>query len=345
MKTKSHIYKLINLAYRNHLRNNQEEELDRWLAESDENVSEYHAVMKALTFSDWLVSMKKIDTAGDLLQVKKQFGKKGLIRNIFYNYQKIAAVLLIPFFVLSLWLLSRNNGQSPMVTKTAETAFGVRSRVELADGTAVWLNSGSKLTYPETFRGKIREVKLRGEAYFHVKSDVNHPFYVDLDGYKVKATGTSFNITSYQEENVYIYLEHGKVQLVEMQKKAEVKSLNMNEGETVILDREKKEYRVSREDGSKYLGWTQGKLIFRNDKIKDVARRLGNWYNADIIVKDESINDYIFTATFRNETLEEALKLLSYSSPITYQIISERSPDDSGMNKKRIIIEKRKTMD
>ena len=93
------------------------------------------------------------------------------------------------------------------------------------------------------------------------------------------------------------------------------------------------------------MAWIDGSLIFKNDNTNDVATRLGRWFNAEIILDDElSKSDYVFTATFKQESLEEALKLLSYSSPITYKIISGSQLDDSSFSKRKVIISKKRNM-
>ncbi|MDX9881192.1 MAG: FecR domain-containing protein [Prolixibacteraceae bacterium] len=343
MEKESHIYKLIQSEYRGGLNHGEQEELKSWVQSSEENNSEYRELREILVFTDRLAAMRKVNVPKDLSKVKKRFRNHYALRNVLRAYQKIAAILLIPILVYSLWQLSGFIGDNnQLAIKTAETAFGVRSQIELADGTKVWLNSGTRLTYPDQFKGKTREVKLKGEAYFQVRSDEDHPFYVDLGSYKIKATGTSFNITNYADNhNAFVYLEQGKVQLTGADGKKEIQYKQMDAGELLVLDKQKKAYQVQKTDGIKYLGWTEGKLIFRNDGINEVAMRLGYWFNAEIVIQDQSLNEYIFTATFENETLDEALKLLSYSSPIAYSLVSMQRPDGTGAGKRKVIIFKK----
>jgi transmembrane sensor len=94
------------------------------------------------------------------------------------------------------------------------------------------------------------------------------------------------------------------------------------------------------------LAWIDGSLIFKNDSTNDLAVRLGRWFNAEIIFDHELLkSDYVFTATFKQESLEEAMKLLSYSSPITYKIISGTQLDDSSFSKRKVIISKKRNME
>ncbi len=345
MGSKDFIYTLIELDYQNELNKQQKEELQSWLNLSQDNVAEYNEIIRLFTYADRLVSMKEINTDQDLLFVKRKLNRNGKINKLFLNFQKFAAILTIPLLLYSAWTIwgLPNNNKKDRIMKSTETAFGVRSQIQLADGTRVWLNSGSKLIYPVEFNGKSREVNLIGEAYFQVKSDREHPFYVDLNGHKVKATGTSFNISNYTDDReIYIYLDDGKVSLLINTKEDQIKPLPLKEKETFILNKIEKNYRIQKTGGSKYVAWINGRLILKNDSINDVAVRLGRWFNAEITFDaDLEKSGYVFTATFQKESLEEALKLLSYSTPVRYKIIPGSQMDDSSFSMRKVIISKK----
>ena len=346
MEKKKFIYHLITLEITSGLDKQQKEELQSWLDMAPENKNEYNEIVKLLTYSDRLVAMKRINADHDLLLVKKKLNPQNKSNKIYLIFQRVAAILIIPLLIYTVW---SNFDTSKIVTKnvvmrSSETSFGVRSQIQLSDGTKVWLNSGTKLIYPDEFNGQSREVKLIGEAYFQVESDSKHPFYVDLNGYKVKATGTRFNISNYPEDKeISTYLEHGKVTLLSYSKeKSEASIQQLKEKEFIILNKAQKQYRVQSTNGKKQLAWIDGELIFKNDNTTDVATRLGRWFNAEIVFDDDlKTSGYVFTATFKQESLEESLKLLSYSSPITYKIISANQLDDSSFSKRKVIISKK----
>ncbi len=344
MENKNFIYNLITLEHSSLLNKQQNEELQLWLDLSQENRTEYNEVVKLLTYSDRLVEMKRINTYQDLLLVKKKMYSGLKSNTILLHFQRVAAILIIPLLVYTVWSISGSPeiAKKNVVMKSSETSFGVRSQIQLSDGTKVWINSGSKLTYPEVFSGNSREVKLVGEAYFQVESDKEHPFYVDLNGYKIKATGTRFNISNYADDKeISTYLEHGKVSLLDCSKEKQDDIIQLNEKQIIILNKVEKQYKLQNTDGYKYLAWIDGSLIFKNDNTNDLAVRLGRWFNAEIIIDDElSKSEYVFTATFKQESLEEALNLLSYSSPITYKIISGTQLNDSYFSKRKVIISK-----
>lgn len=347
MEDKNHIYHLIALEYSNDLNKEQQTQLQYWLEMSVANRSEYNELVKLLTYYNRLGAMKKINVDQDLLSVKKKLHRQTKKNTFFLNFQRVAAILLIPLLIYTAWSLSKyqDHFEKNISLKTSETSFGVRSQIQLSDGTKVFLNSGSRLTYPDEFTGNSREVQLIGEAYFQVESDKEHPFFVDLNGYKIKATGTKFNISNYPEDKlITTYLEHGNVSLLAYTNDKQSESLHeLKEKELIFLKKDEKQFKVVDTDGSRYLAWIDGALIFKNDNTNDVAARFGRWYNAEIVFDNELLkSDYVFTATFKQESLEEALKLLSYSSPITYKIISGSQKDDSSFSKRKVIISKKR---
>lgn len=345
LEYKNKIYHLIDLKLRGQLNDQQRADLGFWLNESHDNNMEYQEVVKIIQYSQRLGSMKAVNTSDDLTELKLKISNRGRGRNFILGFQRVAAILIIPLLLYTAFSVynASSASQDSKVFKSTETSYGIRSQIQLEDGTKVWLNSGSKLMYPEKFPGKRREVTLVGEAYFQVQSDKKHPFYVDIGGLKIKATGTNFNISNYQDDNVITtYLESGKVSLVEYKNGYEIQHGKLDAGQKIQVNKKLKKYSVSDAEGEKYLAWIDDKLVFRKDDMLEVARKLGHWFNADIEIQDIELYEYVFTATFESESLEEALRLLSYSSPIDYQIIDNYQLDDSSFSKRKVIIKKLK---
>ncbi len=345
MEHKDYLYNLISLEFSGKLDSQQRSVLQSWMVESPGNLSEYKEVVYLLSLSDRLTAMKKIDTAEDLQMVRKKLNQKIISNRWFFTFQRVAAILIFPILLFSVWIFfnspERKSISSTM--KSSETAFGVRSQIQLSDGTMVIMNSGTKLTYPEFFNGDIREVKLSGEAYFHVKADAEHPFYVELGGCRIKATGTRFNISNYAgDQEIFAFLEHGRVSMLMDQVDSKSEKVDLKENDLIVLNKTQRRYTIESTDGSQYLGWIKGLLIFKKDSINNVADRLGRWYNAEIVFDAKlAKSGYVFTATFKQETLEEALKLLSYSTPINYKIIQGTQLKDTSFSKRKVIITKK----
>ena len=156
-----------------------------------------------------------------------------------------------------------------------------RAQFSLPDGTTGWLNSNSSVKYNGNFNTD-RQVTLNGEAFFDVFKDKKRPFIVNTNEVNVKVLGTRFNIASYEnEKNVEVVLEEGKLVFNDKEMN---KSYTMNPNDLVIYDKTQKDFSTEVVQPQKYLSWTEGKLVFRNDPLDVIARRLERWYNIDVEV-------------------------------------------------------------
>ena len=161
--------------------------------------------------------------------------------------------------------------------------YGKRSYITLSEGTKVWLNSGSKLTFPSVFKGATREVTLEGEALFDVTKNKERPFYIKTDAFKIKVYGTKFNVKAYQQDNDYsIVLVEGKVSMNsnEFLKAPEV-FLAPNQKATISKGEEKFEI-TNVENTEFYTAWVDGYLTFRSEEITVLLKRVSRYYNISI---------------------------------------------------------------
>jgi ferric-dicitrate binding protein FerR (iron transport regulator) len=210
-----------------------------------------------------------------------------------------------------------------------------RAQFSLPDGTTGWLNSNSCIKYNGNFNAD-RQVTLTGEAFFDVFKDKKRPFIVNTNEVIVKVSGTRFNIASYEnEKNVEVVLEEGK--LVFNDKKMN-KSYTMKPNDLVIYNKTLRDFSTEVVQPQKYLSWTEGKLVFRNDPLDVIARRLERWYNIDVEVNISLTEDLRLRATFIDEDLEEVLDLLKRSLHIDYRIENGDLKPDETYAKKKVII-------
>jgi transmembrane sensor len=315
------------------------ETLDSWLSESIENLTYYKQLRNIWESSvDLPVSTEKA-----LSKVIKQIIPENKAITFWHFWQKIAAVLLFPLLLSLAWFSIARNAENRRMESTfniATAAFGSYSSLELPDGSKVWLNSGSRLKYPLRFSDHNRQVYLNGEAYFEVHSDATSPFFVNTPYFAVKATGTCFNVTSYK--NILtpsVTLVEGKVSVQEVSQGRKNETLAiLHPGQHMEYDTLLRKTIILTEDTYKYVAWKDGKLVFRNDLLSEVARRISLQYNVDIEVIGNRINKNRYRATFENQPLNELLELLKMSAPIDYKEINpERLPDNS-FSKRKIII-------
>ena len=277
-----------------------------------------------------------------------QTGKTGNNKRsrLISSLTRIAAILFIPLLVTLTFTLKKLESVSsgsfePVPVYTEITSpMGSQIFMELPDGSKVWLNHGSSMRFPQKFSGNSRTVELSGEGYFQVAHNEHKPFIVKTGDLQVLGIGTEFNIMAYPDNNVIeTTLKSGKVLI---RKEAEDGTIHpvlemkpnyhtnyfIREGKFVTTDK----------NIDKYISWKQGKLIFRDDSIETIIKRLSKWYNVDIQLKDKELLKYTYTATFVDESLTQVLDLLKIATPIDYTISSRIKQDDESFSKRKIII-------
>lgn len=273
--------------------------------------------------SDSTMSIRKVTTKNRILTI----------------LTRVAAVLLLPVLSLLIYTnLSDNDRYAANLNDLeVEAPAGSRIHIELGDGTKVFLNHGSKLKYPCRFEGEIRKVSLTGEAYFEVAHNAKVPFIVGTNRMDVKATGTAFNVSAYSDDvAVETTLVEGKVILYEKKNNSEIKALSP--GECLKFDAQKNSYSLNMGNTSKYTAWKDGLLVFKNDNVEDIAKKLERWYNIDVEITNQKIKDYPFTATFSEETLPQVLELLSLATPVDYQLTLSKKLPDGSYSKPKVLI-------
>lgn len=265
-------------------------------------------------------------------------------KSFLFYWQRIAAVLLLPLLISGIiyFLQAKHTSNNSAVWQTITTPPGVKSHVQLPDGTSVWLNSGTSLSYPSSFSDGTRNIKLLGEAFFDVAEDKKHPFVVELGKISIEVLGTKFNAINYEQEGqAEVVLASGKVKLFENNNGKRRQISEMIPGQQAIYLKQGNTIFLKDVDIGKHISWIDGRLIFRDDSMDEVVRKLDRWFNVQIEIADPNIGSYIYTATFQGETIEQILSLIKRTSPVEYTIIPEKRLYDGSFEKQRIILKKR----
>jgi len=263
-------------------------------------------------------------------------------------FTKAAAILILPLLAYSAYLTfkapgKRHTESAKVIWQTVKTTTGTQTDFILPDGSHVWLNSGSVLEYPVAFAHDKRQVKLTGEAFFDVKKDPLHPFIVNAGKLNIEVKGTRFNVCNYlNESNSEITLESGSVRLFAGSYTDDKTLALIKPGERALLSNSNDKLSVSKVDVEKHTSWKEGQLIFRDDKMDEVVLKLNRKFNVDIILQDPEIKEYIYTATFEDESLAQILGLLKISAPVNYVVYKPAQLDDNTFSKQKIILTKRK---
>ena len=313
--------------------------LEAWIKESVEN-KKYFMQCKNI----WEASVElPISTDKALTKVLKQINHEHKSLTFWQFIQRVAAILFIPLLISMLWMYSGKNFQlsdSDITYNKVVAAFGTFSLIELPDGSKVWLNSGSSLRYPDKFNNSNRSVFLIGEAYFEVHSDETAPFLVNTPYFTVKATGTKFSVRAEKNFRIpSVTLVEGKVAVRKPNSgKRDGLITFLQPNQHMTYDTLTSRITIDTEDTYKHVSWKDGKLVFRNDNISEVARRISLQYNVDVEIKGHEIKHYRYRATFENEPLGELLRLLKISSPIDYTEVKPKALPDGTFSRRKIII-------
>ena len=178
--------------------------------------------------------------------------------------------------------------QTAMLYNTVITPRGGEFTIKLADGTRVWLNAETELRYPIVFAGDIREVFLKGEAYFEVAKDNRKPFVVKASGIAVQVYGTSFNVNNYDEWMVETVLVNGSVGLSKVGAVDGCPEVKLEPGQKGTSEQGKDGFRVETVDVYTYTAWKDGNFVFENEPLNKIMNKLARWYNVEVFYARET---------------------------------------------------------
>lgn len=302
----------------------EQAEVEEWLAASPENEKVLEQLYFTLQVTNRLHVMESVNPELSLIRFKSRIQKQNKKVSLYRTWsvmQKVAAVLFIPVLVLSAYLFVQV-GEKQVRMIEVRTNPGVVSKFELPDGTKVWLNAGSTLSYPENFWPERRLVQLTGQGYFEVTKNPDKPFIVEVDPtYSVEVLGTTFNISAYKDDEII------ETTLVEGSVKLNIFAGNGKEVSQILKPNEKAEFfrttnklNIESVNADYDTAWRNGEMIFRNNSMGQVLRMLSRHYNVQFDVKDKDVLNSIITARFKDEQLPQVMEYLKLASGVKYKI-------------------------
>jgi len=218
--------------------------------------------------------------------------------------------------------------------------LGAKAQVVLPDGTKVWLNAGSSLKYSQNYNHEIREVQLQGEAYFDVKPNKQIPFWVITYGAKIKVVGTAFNVKAYKEENkIEATVERGEIKIygkeelelkdteikLSVKQKLDIPTKKLNVAANTSNVRAKEalpEMPTLKENVATelYTSWKDKQWIIEREELGSLATKIERRYDVRIHFESEELKHNVFSGLIENETLDQLLRAVCFTSPITYKL-------------------------
>jgi ferric-dicitrate binding protein FerR (iron transport regulator) len=236
-----------------------------------------------------------------------------------WRYAAVVAII-IAAGCISYWQ-GEVNVKDTFADISVEAPLGSKTKLYLPDGTLVWLNAGSRMTYSQGFGVDNRKVELEGEGYFEVKRNEKIPFFVKTKDLQLQVLGTKFNFRDYPEDHeVVVSLLEGKVGLNNLLR--EEKEAVLSPDERAVLNKANGLLTVESVTASNASQWTDGYLFFDEELLPDIAKELERSYNVKIHIANDSLKTFRFYGNFvrREQNIQEVLEALASTEKMQYKI-------------------------
>lgn len=323
-----HIDELIANYLTEGLDKNALDELKTWIAASAEN-QQYFIRQREIWFST--VSReaasvydkdKAFENFRNRVESQKEIqstSRRGFSLSALWRYAAVVAII-IAVGCISYWQ-GEVNVKDTFADISVEAPLGSKTKLYLPDGTLVWLNAGSRMTYSQGFGVDNRKVELEGEGYFEVKRNEKIPFFVKTKDLQLQVLGTKFNFRDYPEDHeVVVSLLEGKVGLNNLLR--EEKEAVLSPDERAVLNKANGLLTVESVTASNASQWTDGYLFFDEELLPDIAKELERSYNVKIHIANDSLKTFRFYGNFvrREQNIQEVLEALASTEKMQYKI-------------------------
>ncbi|SDG57814.1 ferric-dicitrate binding protein FerR, regulates iron transport through sigma-19 [Pedobacter terrae] len=298
-----------------------------YLADPANADSEFHGVMEKAWAEQKSETDHSLTAVQGLAEIwNKVEERKPQIRSSFSLLKYAAAIVVIISAALG-WYTFKN-AQQPIPIDVAflskTTQKGEKVKLILPDSSVVYLGTGSKLTWPSHFaKGKLRSIRLEGEAFFEVKHDTKSPFIVHSGQMQTRVLGTSFNIYAYPKDGTFsVAVRTGKVGVSE-NRDGKLKHLSLlTPGMKLLYHLKAHDYTVSNERITEVNAWIKNSFAFKDIALPNIFKSLERYYNVHFELKTNKLNQCRFNATFTNKSISDVMEEIRVMSgkKIKYKI-------------------------
>lgn len=304
----------------------EKEEVADWIDADEANLQEFLSLRKSYDAFLWQ------DTESLSLRTKRAFALHPVARRVW----QIAAVFVVAFGLS--YIMRQALQEESLEMQTVYVPAGQHAQVTLADGTMVWVNGKSTLTFPNRFSSRTRKVELDGEAYFDVRKDAGKQFIVSAPHQSaIKVMGTKFNVRAYKEaDEVVTTLVEGKVNFEFNNAARGLQYVALVPGQRLVYSSRNGRTELYATSGERELSWKDGKVIFRQTSLREALDILADRYDAEFTVSANVPDDDSFSGTFTNRNLEQILNCISVSSNVRWRYLNNNA--DAGKEKIKIEI-------
>ena len=297
--------------------NEEKSYIEAWL-EADENNKRILLQTARIYYAN--NAMERIASRNPLIAYEKLEQRLAKRTRLYWLKRfSVAAACIIAIIGLSTLFSHRKVdsefGDPQIITLQANA--GVRTRFNLPDGTVVYLNSGSVLSYPMSYDQKERKVYLSGEAYFKVAQDTR-PFYVITDHGTIRQYGTEFNVNTFSPERTEVALVKGSISIIPTKSSQEQ---FIKPGQLAHIEQKNNNISIHNVDLTPYIAWNEGRLIFENRTLENIVEILEHWYNVDISFGTSELKQLRFTGNMdRYATISPILKAIARTTNLQIKI-------------------------
>jgi ferric-dicitrate binding protein FerR (iron transport regulator) len=297
----------------------------KWLEESEANKNYFRSLKDIYDLGHFEADTKDSCINEQWAKFSKKISESrktqpSVIRKITHlTFIRYAAIFISGILCLQQYnfLSKKTHDKSPAITKI-ETDAGNKSKITLPDGSTVWINACSSITYDQTFGEKTRSIILNGEAYFEVKTDTVKPFLVHADNFTYRVTGTSFNVYSYDnDQKISLALLEGGVTA-----EYDAHTIKIHPGEMLIYDKTTGKPTVKKTDVNRLSSWRRSEFVFENMTFEDLSKRLARMFDVHFVFENKEILKESFGGTLRYlDSPETIMKVIKTSNPsLNYRI-------------------------
>jgi len=293
------------------LERDKEKELFDWLNASSQNMNMFRAIEE-----EWKTKhIPSVEALRTLHDFRKTIESKTAVRRRSVRLWTSVAAAAAVIAGIFLYNFAGHSDSVPDEKQifAIEAPMGTHSKISLPDGTQVWLNAGSVLSYNSDFNRDYRDINLNGEAYFEVKHDAGKPFRVNAGGCSFVVLGTKFNINAYEDDSiVQTVLMEGSLKF-----EGDGASDIMVPGEMISWHPSEKTYSKETVNASQYRSWVNGVILYDSITLPALLKRLSRGYDINICLETDKFNDKSFRVSYTNgESVDAILSAICNILPV-----------------------------
>lgn len=308
--------RLFEAYLRGNLSKQEESKLVDWINSSEKNYREFKSYIAKNQFSqphseETVRAWQKLKS-----KITRHPVQRGSREIIISSWMKIAAIVVIA--LLSGFFASQivQKDHYSQALNEIIVPKGEKAQVILSDGTKVYLNAGTYFKYPAIFSKEKREVILTGEAFFDVAKDKSNPFIIETPKFDVKVTGTSFNLSTYEEDEVNSLTLHSGELTISRQGQ----EYKLRPGEKYRLNIQTRKSNIETVNLQRSLLWTEGVIVIDDLNLEEIRKLLERKFDVQIKIADEKYKKIRYSGQFKShETMEGVLKLIRETSPVKFK--------------------------